>query len=96
MSPPSVSSRRRWGFTTHHVVPLARFYNSVGFSDEFSHVFLATELRPVPLQRQGPEEQHMTIERVPLDEVADWVADGRIRDAKTVVGVLAALRHLGR
>ena len=84
------------GFTADAVVPLARFYNSVGFSDEFSHVFLATELRPVPLQRQGPEELHMTIERVALDDAADWVADGRIRDAKTVIGVLAALRHLGR
>ena len=84
------------GFTTDSVVKLARFFNSVGFSDEESHVFLATDLRPVPSDRQGPEEAHMTIERVPLDEVADWVADGRIEDAKTVIGVLAALRHLGR
>ena len=38
----------------------------------------------------------MTIERVPLADAADYVADGRIEDAKTVIGVLAALRHLGR
>lgn len=84
------------GFTTDEVVPLARFFNSVGFSDEYSHVFLATNLRPVPLDRQGPEEAHMTIERVPLADAAEYVADGRIEDAKTVIGVLAALRHLGR
>lgn len=84
------------GLTTDSVVPLARFFNSVGFSDEYSHVFLATDLRPVPLDRQGPEEQHMTIQRVALDEIAAYVADGRIEDAKTVIGVLAALRHLGR
>jgi 8-oxo-dGTP pyrophosphatase MutT (NUDIX family) len=98
--PPEVTAIRELeeevGFTTDAVVPLARFFNSVGFSDEYSHVFLATDLRPVPLDPQGPEEAHMTIERVPVDQAAAWVADGRIEDAKTVVGVLAALRHLGR
>jgi len=84
------------GFTTDSLVPLAQFYNSVGFSDEYSHVFLASDLRPAALDRQGPEEQHMAIERVPVDDAAAWVADGRIRDAKTVIGVLAALRVLGR
>ncbi|MEM7142029.1 MAG: NUDIX hydrolase [Actinomycetota bacterium] len=85
------------GFTTSTpLVPLSEFYNSVGFSDEYSYVFLATDLEPVPLDRQGPEEQHMTIERWPLDDVAAAIADGRICDAKTVVGLLAALRHLGR
>lgn len=84
------------GFTAAALVPLARFYNSVGFSDEHSHVFLATDLRPVPDDRQGPEEVHMTVERLAIDDVAPAIADGRIEDAKTVIGLLAALRHLGR
>lgn len=85
------------GFTTATpLVLLSEFYNSVGFSDEYSYVFLATDLEPVPLDRQGPEEQHMTIERWALDDIAPAIADGRIKDAKTVVGLLAALRHLGR
>ncbi|MEQ8839502.1 MAG: NUDIX hydrolase [Acidimicrobiales bacterium] len=82
--------------TSTPLVPLAEFYNSVGFSDEYSHVFLATDLQAVPLDRQGPEEQHMTIERWPVDTVAGAIADGEIKDAKTVIGLLAALRHLGR
>jgi ADP-ribose pyrophosphatase len=98
--PPEITAVRELeeevGLTTDQVVPLARFYNSVGFSDEYSHVFLATDLRPVPHDRHGPEEIHMTVERVPLDRVADYLADGRIVDAKTVIGLLAALRHLGR
>lgn len=85
------------GFTTTTpLVLLSEFYNSVGFSDEYSYVYLATDLEPVPLDRQGPEERHMMIERWSLGEVAAGVADGRIRDAKTVIGLLAALRHLGR
>lgn len=84
------------GLTTPAVVPLVSFHNSIGFCDELSHVFLATDLSPVPHDRQGPEEQHMTIERIALDDVAGAIADGRIHDGKTVIGLLAALRHLGR
>ena len=84
------------GFTTDSLVPLARFYNSAGFSDEFSHVFLATDLRPVEPSRQGVEEEWMTIERVPLDDVIEMISSGAIEDAKTIIGLLMALRHLGR
>lgn len=81
--------------TSTPLVPLSEFYNSVGFSDEYSYVFLATDLEAVPLDRQGPEEEHMTIERWPVTEIAAGIADGRIKDAKTVIGLLSALRHLG-
>jgi len=84
------------GFTTDRVVALSHFYNSVGFSDEFSHVYLATDLTAVPTDRQGPEEEHMSIERLPLDEVEEAIFSGRVEDAKTVIGLLAALRYLGR
>jgi len=96
--PPEVAAVRELeeevGLTTAHLVHLSSFYNSVGFSDEFSHVYLATELTPVPTDRQGPEEAHMTIERLPVADLATAIADGRIEDAKTVIGLLAALRHL--
>ena len=84
------------GFTTDSVLPIARFYNSAGFSDEYSHVFLATDLRPVDIVPHGVEEEWMTIERVALDDVPGLIAAGEIEDAKTVIGLLAALRHLGR
>ena len=45
---------------------LARFYNSPGFSDEFSWLYLAQDLSVAPLDRQGAEERHMAIEEVPL------------------------------
>lgn len=98
--PPEVTAVRELeeevGYTTAALVPLATFYNSVGFSDEYSHVFLATALTPVAPSPHGPEERHMTIERWPLDAIPAAIADGRIEDAKTVIGLLAALRHLGR
>lgn len=82
------------GLTAGRLVKLAEFYNSIGFSDELSHVFLGTELSPVPDDRQGEEEEHMTVERIRLDDVPALVAAGELVDAKTVIGLLMAREHL--
>jgi 8-oxo-dGTP pyrophosphatase MutT (NUDIX family) len=66
---------------------LAEFYNSPGFCDEHSFVFAATDLEPCDTDLQGVEEQHMTIERVPLADVPGLIATGAIRDAKTIIGL---------
>jgi ADP-ribose diphosphatase len=72
---------------------LATFYNSPGFCDELSWLYLATDLEPVALDRQGAEEQHMTIEEVALSAVPALVADRRIVDAKSIIGLsLVSLR----
>ena len=75
---------------------LTGLHCSVGFCDEYVHIFLATAFEPVPVDHDGPEEAHMTIERWSLDEAAAGLADGRITDAKTLIGLHAALRRLGR
>ena len=82
------------GLTAGRLVKLAEFYNSIGFSDELSHVFLGTDLTPVPDDRQGEEEEHMTVERIRLDDVPALVAAGELVDAKTVIGLLMAREHL--
>ena len=46
--PPEQAARRELaeevGYRAGRAAGLARFYNSAGFSDEFSHVFLARDL----------------------------------------------------
>jgi ADP-ribose pyrophosphatase len=73
---------------------LARFYNSPGFSDEFTWLYLAQDLTEVPYDRQGAEEQEMTVEEVLLADVPGLIASGEIMDAKTIIGLTLAL--LGR
>jgi 8-oxo-dGTP pyrophosphatase MutT (NUDIX family) len=94
--PPELTAGRELaeevGLEAGQLVKLAAFYNSAGFSDELSHVFLGLDLREVPSQAHGVEEEHMTIERVPLRDVPAMVADGRLCDGKTIIGLLAALR----
>jgi len=84
------------GFRAGRLVKLAEFYNSPGFSDEHSHTFLGLDLVEVPSSAQGIEEEHMTIERVPVDDVPAMIASGALIDAKTIIGLTLALRHLGR
>ena len=73
---------------------LAEFLNSPGFSDEHSFVFLATDLVEGETDLQGIEEQHMTVERFPLADVPAMIADRRLLDAKSIIGLTLALRHV--
>lgn len=66
---------------------LVSFHNAPGMSDEVVDVYLATGLRTVESDAQGPEEEAMTIERHHLDDLAAMIADGRLTDAKTVIAV---------
>ena len=81
------------GLAAADLIPLGRIWNSAGWSDERTTLFLAPATRPT-LRPAGfaaeDEEAVMRIEWWPLDALVEAVLDGRIEDAKTVVGVLRA------
>lgn len=84
------------GMRAGKIEPLASIAQSPGFCDEINHLFLATDLQPVPRDHQGIEESHMTVEAVPLDAVRGLIARGELRDAKSLVALLLTLDRLGR
>jgi 8-oxo-dGTP pyrophosphatase MutT (NUDIX family) len=84
------------GMKAGSMVKLAEFYNSPGFCDEHSFLFLATDLSPCATDFQGHEEQYMTIERVPLDSFPDLIAAGDLTDGKSIIALSLAREHLGR
>jgi len=84
------------GMRAGSMVRIAEFYNSPGFCDEHSFLFLATELTPCATSFQGHEEQHMTIERVRLDTVPELIASGQLVDGKSIIGLCLAREHLRR
>ncbi|MDQ3107872.1 MAG: NUDIX hydrolase [Actinomycetota bacterium] len=96
--PPIETARRELieevGMRAGRVEMLCAFHNSPGFCDEVVHVFAAFDLEPCELDRQGIEEQHMTIEKVALDDVSAMIAAGTITDAKTVIGLTLVARLL--
>lgn len=83
------------GWRAGRMDKLAEFYNSPGFCDEYATVYLARDLERVELAAQGIEEAHMTIEQVDLAEVPAMIADGRLVDAKTIIGLTLARDALG-
>lgn len=78
------------------LVKLCEFFNSPGFCDEYTHLYAALDVEKLDEPAAvNAEERAMTVERVALDEVDDLVADGRIVDAKSIVGLLLTRRYLG-
>jgi ADP-ribose pyrophosphatase len=82
------------GLKADELIQLAEFYNSVGFSDEYSYVFLAVDPVSVPTAHDGVEEEFMMVERYDLADLASMIASGAIVDSKTIIGLLLTLRHL--
>jgi ADP-ribose pyrophosphatase len=84
------------GYVGGRLDKLAEFYNSPGFCDEYTHLFLATELEARERAAVSHEEAAMTIERVPLDRVDSLIASGELVDAKSIIGLLLAREFLAR
>jgi 8-oxo-dGTP pyrophosphatase MutT (NUDIX family) len=72
---------------------LITFHNAPGISDESISLFLAQHLSEVGHDRQSEEEHAMTVERVPLGDALEMIEDGRITDAKTIIGLTLTARH---
>lgn len=67
---------------------------SPGMTDSVCSIYLATECVPVDHDRHGPEEDHMEVLHLPLDEALAMIDRGEITDGKTVCGLLATDRRI--
>ncbi len=73
---------------------LTEILPSPGMTDSVTTLYLATDCRPVPHDRHGPEEEHMEILHLPLADAIAMVERGEITDAKSVIALLMAERRL--
>ncbi len=93
--PPETTARRELeeeiGYRPGKLEHLGSFYTGPGFTDEHMTLYLASGCTPVAMTPVGIEEQYAEVVRVPTAAVADLVASGEIRDAKTLVGLYAFL-----
>jgi ADP-ribose pyrophosphatase len=76
------------GYRAMHVDPLGTIYTSPGFADERIELFVA-EAEP----GVGGGEDGVEVVTMPLDRALRAVDEGEILDAKTVVGLLLAVRR---
>lgn len=74
------------GFVPGRIAYLTTIASSCGFSDELIHLYLATQLS---FEGANPDEdEFLNVDLVDVQELVDAVLDGKIEDAKTVVGAL--------
>lgn len=97
--PPVLTAHRELaeevGLRAGTMEPLVEFVNSAGFTDEYSHVFLGTDLTEVERDVQGIEEENLTIERIQLADVPAMIADHRLLDVKSILGLTMLISRLG-
>ena len=67
------------------------FYTAPGFSTELLTLFLATDLQPIDVE--PPDDEALERSRLTLAEALAAIDDGRIRDAKSLVGILWLARR---
>ena len=82
------------GLVAGELALLGEIYPSPGMTDSVTSLYLATNCTPTATDRQGPEEEHMEIMHVPLDDALVMIDRGKIRDAKTVTALLLTDRRL--
>jgi ADP-ribose pyrophosphatase len=74
---------------------LGSFWTAPGFATELMHLYLARDLRPAHEDRLAPDEdERLELERVPWREAVAMTEDGRVADAKSIVGILRLARIL--
>ncbi len=74
------------GYRARRWTRLARFYVSPGFLAEWMQVYLAEELTAG--RTQPDEDEYIECRQIPLSQALQWVAAGKIIDAKSIVALL--------
>ena len=85
-------TREEVGQAAGEIRKLGEFFLAPGYSTEYMHVFLATELRPDPLP--SDHDEFLSVEAYSYEEVLQMVERGEIQDAKTLAALMLARRWL--
>ncbi|MBP1702124.1 MAG: putative ADP-ribose pyrophosphatase [Chloroflexi bacterium] len=84
--------REETGMAAEKLVKVGEFYLAPGYSTEYMHVFLATQLYPAPLP--GDIDEVLSLERVPIREAYRLAMEGEIQDAKSLAALFLARQLL--
>jgi ADP-ribose pyrophosphatase len=84
--------REETGMAAGKVTKLGEFYLAPGYSSEYMHVYLMTELYPAPLKHD--DDEFLQAEPIPMDKVWEMVYANQISDGKTLACLLLAMKAL--
>lgn len=81
------------GVTSDNIEKLIEFYVSPGFLTEKMNVYLATNLKKG--EQNLDEDEILTIEKLTFEEAFEMIRSNKIKDAKTICGLILAGAKLG-
>jgi ADP-ribose pyrophosphatase len=79
------------GLLPQNIERLGGFFLAPGYSTEYLHVFMATDLVPARLFADDTEE--IKVIQVPMDDISQLIADCAIEDGKTLAGLMLYLNR---
>ena len=80
------------GYQAERMEKLTTIATTVGFSNEYIHLYVAEGLKP---GAQHPDEdEFINVVKMPLAQAVQMVLDGRIYDAKSATAILMVERRL--
>jgi ADP-ribose pyrophosphatase len=84
--------REETGMAAGTLEHVGGFFLAPGYSTEYMHVYLATDLQHDPLD--ADEDEFLTVVHFPLPEALAMFERGEIQDAKSIAAILLARKHL--
>ena len=84
--------REETGMAAGTMQPLGGFYLAPGYSTEYMHVFLATDLVDNPLTADADE--FISLEKVPVSRAMEMSNEGLLPDAKSLAAFHLARKYL--
>ncbi len=73
------------GFAARKFISLGAVWLAPGYSTEYLHFFLATDLYPSP--KQGDEDEFISVDVIPYVKALEMARSGLIKDGKSLAGL---------
>ncbi|MCA9918305.1 MAG: NUDIX hydrolase [Anaerolineales bacterium] len=84
--------REETGHRAETFTELGQIWPSPGISNEVMRLYLAENLAPAPLP--GDEDEQIELAPMPLADLVEMCWNGRLQDAKSIVGILRTANFL--
>lgn len=85
--------REETGYTARKIQPLLRYWPTPAFADEVLHLYVAEGLKKGVMNTD--EDEFLECVTMPFRKAVDLVRRGKIKDSKTVVGLLSCAVYRG-
>jgi len=81
------------GYRATSLEPLGGFYVAPGYTTEYIHLYLGTDLTKAALPQD--DDEFIEVQRMPLADALELINSGEINDSKTMASLLRVARKLG-